>query len=141
MFPLGKTVCNDLIFVEAICSASGCPLFTLRIMITRTSICPSIQLMYTAHRHGMVIPLAYPSKLVVDPAAGDRRENTGVNQAEGIPLGCTFSLKVPPKPPLRFLLECRNLGFNVASGIILVRLRPLVDVVLEAAIADEGAAG
>jgi hypothetical protein len=91
------------------------------------------------HWYGMI--LTYRAKLVVDLAVPDCWEHTRVNKAEGIPLGCSLCLEVPPEPPLRLRLVRRDLRFDIAPSVVLVRLRPLADVVLKVAFADERASG
>jgi hypothetical protein len=83
--------------------------------------------------------LANRSKLVVYLAISDRWEYTCIDQAEGIPFAWKLRLEVPPKPPLRLCLKRGDLSLNVASGVVLVRLRPLSDVVLPTAVTDERA--
>lgn len=57
------------------------------------------------------------------------REDTGIEQAEKIPLGTGFRLKVPEDPTPRVSLEGLHLSFNVASCIVFELLVPSLDEV------------
>jgi hypothetical protein len=71
------------------------------------------------------MPLALGSELILDFAVLDRREDASVNKLEGVPLGRTLRLEVPPEPTLCHGLERCDLGLDVTSGVVLVGVGPL----------------
>jgi hypothetical protein len=80
------------------------------------------------------------TKLVLYLPIPDGREDTSIDEPESIPLSRTLSLKVPPNPALGRRFISADLGLDVAPRVILVRCRPLRNVVSPAALAQLGVA-
>lgn len=80
--------------------------------------------------------LAKSVVLVLHLAVLYRREDSGIDEPERIPLSRTLRLEVPPEPSLCLTFEGRNLAFNETRGVISVRLGPSIEVISPAAISD-----
>ena len=87
------------------------------------------------------MPLAYGTELVLNLPVPDRRKDVGLDELKGVPLSRTLRFEVPPEPALCLGLKGRDLGLDVTSGVGLVRVGPLGDVVVPGAVADVGTTG
>lgn len=67
------------------------------------------------------------------PARERLREDACINERKRVPLMCGFSLKIPESPSLGLLLKYLHLCLDVAARVVLVRLRPVRDVVVHSA--------
>lgn len=85
-----------------------------------------------------VVFLTRGTKLVLNLSVPDRREDTGINEPESIPLRRSLGLEVPPDPTLGCGLVGADLSLNIAPGIVLERRGPLRNVVSPAALAKLG---
>ena len=75
-------------------------------------------------------------------ARGERlRHDAVVDEVKGTPLLGPRSLEVPEDPALSVLLESFHLGFDVATGVLLVGGVPLVNELEAGAVSDVGAVG
>jgi hypothetical protein len=64
------------------------------------------------------------------------REDSGINETEGVPLGRCFRFEVPEDPADGVFLERLHLSLNVTTHIVLEGLGPLIHVVYGSARAD-----
>lgn len=68
------------------------------------------------------------------------REDTSVDETEGIPLSRGLCLEVPEDPALGVGFKGLHLGFDVTAGVLDVRLVPFVEEVEGSTAANVGAA-